>query len=82
LSQEPSVLVPALGAPTPVALGLFLLSLGPPLFGFLSLWRGLTAGYGASTFIRLYAIAAGAVTLIAAQLLYGHGWAGIMSWTQ
>lgn len=79
---DTAVLLPALGSQSVWALSLFVTSLSIPVFGFLSFWRGLTAGYGAPAWIRLYSMAAGIVTLIAAYYLYGYGWIGIMTWSR
>lgn len=81
-SLDTAVLLPALGSQSYWSMALFASTLAIPVFGFLSFWRGLTAGYGASTFIRLYAMAAGAITLIAALYLHQFGWVGIMTWAR
>jgi CubicO group peptidase (beta-lactamase class C family) len=79
---DTAVLLPAIGSQSLWALSLFVASLSIPIMGFLSFWRGLTAGYGAPAWIRLYAMAAGAVTLIAAAYLNDFGWIGIMTWSR
>jgi hypothetical protein len=80
--MDTAVLLPAIGSQSYLALSLFAISLAIPIFGFLSFWRGLTAGYGAATWIRLYAIGAGAIALIAALYLNDYGWIGIMTWAR
>lgn len=81
-SLDTAVLLPAIGSQSYWSLSLFAASVSIPVFGFLSFWRGLTAGYGAATWIRLYAMAAGVVALIAAHYLHGFGWIGIMTWVR
>jgi hypothetical protein len=81
-SLDNAVLIPAIGRESGWSMSIFVASLLVPIFGFLSLWRGLTAGYGASTMVRLIAIASGAVTLIAALFLNQFGWIGIMTWAR
>jgi CubicO group peptidase (beta-lactamase class C family) len=79
---DTAVLLPALGSQSVWSLSLFAASLAIPVLGFLSFWRGLTAGYGAPAWIRLYAMAAGIVTLSAALYLNAYGWIGIMTWAR
>lgn len=81
-AYDSAVLLPLLGSQSYWAMSLFVASLSIPVLGFLSFWRGLTAGYGAPAWVRLYAIAAGALTLIAAAYLNGYGWIGIMTWAR
>ncbi|HAH10755.1 MAG TPA: hypothetical protein DCL48_11710 [Alphaproteobacteria bacterium] len=60
--------------------GFYLGSLLVPFLGFLSFWRGLTAGYGASAVIRLYAMAVGILVLVVSAALAEHGLIGLMTW--
>jgi CubicO group peptidase (beta-lactamase class C family) len=81
-SLDNAVLIPAIGKESAWSLALFAASLMIPILGFLSFWRGLTAGYGADTWVRLIAMAAGGVTLVAALFLHQFGWIGIMTWAR
>jgi CubicO group peptidase (beta-lactamase class C family) len=81
-AMDTPVLLPLIGTQSYWSLSLFATTAAIPVLGFLSFWRGLTAGYGAATWIRLYAMGAGALTLIAAVYLNDYGWIGMMSWAR
>jgi hypothetical protein len=53
-SLDTAILLPALGEQSYWSLSLFVATLAIPVFGFLSFWRALTAGYGAAEWIRIY----------------------------
>jgi hypothetical protein len=81
-SLDTAALLPALGTQSYWSLAIFASTLAIPVLGFLSFWRALTAGYGASGWMRIYGMTAGAVVLTAAVYLNDFGWIGMMSWAR
>jgi CubicO group peptidase (beta-lactamase class C family) len=80
LNADTSVLIERFSRQTDWSLGAFVLTVLIPIFGFLSFWRGLTAGYGAPLWLRLFAMGVGALVLIGAVYLLDFGWIGLKTW--
>lgn len=71
-----------LGAETPWSLAIFAATLMIPALGALTLWRGLTAGFGAPYWLRLYNVGVGALVLTSAYGLWSYGLLGVRLWAE